>query len=145
MAKTIALVSCVSEKLGHPAPARDLYRSPWFIKAARYADRLADDWMVLSAEHGLVHKNTVIAPYEKTLNTLSVSERRLWAARVLQSLRGELSAGDTVVVLAGKCYREYVAPAISSWGCRLEVPMEGLRIGEQLSWLNRHIGRHGVD
>lgn len=112
MAKTVALVSCVGEKLKVPAQARDLYVSPWFKKASRFAAAVADEWFILSAEYGLVRKDDYIAPYERTLKTMSATERRNWGRRVLGALRAELKAGDTVVLLAGRLYREQIVMPI---------------------------------
>src|SRR5690606_13413659 len=57
--RTIALVSCVSSKEPHAAPARDLYTSALFRKARAYAERNADAWYILSAKYGLVDPNRV--------------------------------------------------------------------------------------
>jgi hypothetical protein len=43
-----------------------------------------------------------------------------------------------VVFLAGERYREFLARHLASRGVEVSVPMEGLRIGEQLSWLGQH-------
>ena len=43
----------------------------------------------------------------------------------------------TFVFLAGERYREFVAPALSDRGIEVQVPMQGMRIGKQLAWLNR--------
>jgi hypothetical protein len=48
--------------------------------------------------------------------------------------------GDNVVFLAGKIYRENLIDPIIKSGCNVEIPMEGLRIGKQKSWLNRQLG-----
>jgi hypothetical protein len=40
--QTVFLVSCVHEKLAQPAPARELYRSAWFLKARRYVEARGD-------------------------------------------------------------------------------------------------------
>ena len=42
--QTVALVSCVAQKLDHPAKARDLYTSPQFVGLRRYAETQADAW-----------------------------------------------------------------------------------------------------
>ena len=52
--KPIYLVACVAAKLDRPAPARDLYTSPWFQKARAYVERQGGQWFVLSAKHGLI-------------------------------------------------------------------------------------------
>lgn len=43
-------------------------------------------WYILSARYGLLDPDTKVAPYERALNELSVSERQAWAERVFQRL-----------------------------------------------------------
>lgn len=140
MERSIFLISCVSLKLDRPAPARELYVSALFRKARAYAEASGQDWFVLSAEHGLVHPDTIVAPYEKTLNTMPVAERREWATRVLAALEPHLLDADRIVFLAGARYRELLEGPLSR-RARVEVPMAGLGIGRQLQWLTRHLER----
>lgn len=135
---TIYLVSCVSKKRNQPCAARDLYISDWFIKARRYAELSLYPWYVLSAEYGLVPSDQIIAPYERTLNTMRVVDRRSWADHV--SLQISEAAPDLkqVVFLAGVRYREFLTRHLSDRDVKVSIPMEGLRIGEQLSWLLQH-------
>ncbi|HPO59114.1 MAG TPA: hypothetical protein PLV53_09745 [Anaerolineaceae bacterium] len=140
MAKTIVLVACVSEK-NRRCAAKDLYTSDWFCKASAYARRSGDAWYILSAKHGLLDPNAEIDPYNETLNTMPAASRRAWAQRVLRSLEPLLKPGDVVVLLAGTKYREHLIEPLQRRGCRVEVPMAGLRIGEQLSWLKAQIDR----
>jgi cytoplasmic iron level regulating protein YaaA (DUF328/UPF0246 family) len=76
---TVYLVSCVSEKRAAPSPAKDLYTSTWFTKARHYTECTGCLWFILSAEYGLVRPEDALAPYEKTLNTMLIGERREWA------------------------------------------------------------------
>ena len=133
--RTIYLVSCVSAKLEHAAPARALYASTWFKKARRYVEAQAACWYILSAKHGLVDPGEVLTPYEVTLNRMPASERCRWAARVLEALSEIARPGDAVVMLAGRRYREHLTPVLEARGITVEVPMEGLGIGQQLAWL----------
>ena len=139
MGRTAALVSRVSSKMSRAAPAGELYTSPLFTKASSYARQIADEWYVLSAKHGLLHPDTVIEPYDKTLNGMRAAERRAWARRVVEQVRDVLPAGDHVVFLAGVKYRENLLGPIKDMGCTVEIPMEGLGIGKQLRWLNQHL------
>jgi len=140
MTRKIALVACVSKKSLQPSPAQDLYISDWFRKASTYARRVANEWYILSAKYGLVSPDTIIAPYDETLNRMPVAARRAWARRVLEDLVQVLQPGDHIIVLAGKRYRENLVGPIQQMGCSVEVPMEGLGIGRQLSWLKRRLG-----
>lgn len=136
---TIYLVSCVASKSTSPAAAKDLYQSDWFIKARRFVEYKDSNWYILSAEHGLLVPDRIIAPYEKTLKTMPIAQRRQWADRVMRDLTPLLAAGDRVVILAGAAYRDLLSPAINALGAVVEVPMERLRIGEQLRWLGRQV------
>lgn len=137
--RTIYLIACVVRK--HPAPmkARDLYSSTWFKKASELADRRGDQWFILSARHGLLDPDHVIEPYDLPLNSISATDRRKWAKNVVRSLLPRLSSLDRVVILAGKLYRENLVSPIHEHGCKVEIPMDGLRIGEQLGWLNEQL------
>lgn len=136
--KTIYLVSCVSRKASHACPASALYQSEWFRKARACVEARDATWFILSAKHGLLRPDEIVTPYERTLNKMSVHERRSWAAAVVNQLATVVTRGDRVVMLAGMRYREFVVPGLARLGARIEVPMEGLRIGEQLAWLGSH-------
>lgn len=140
MARKIALVACVKTKKPVPMPAQDLYCSDWFRKASAYAMRVADEWYILSAKYGLVAPDTVIEPYDETLNKMPAAARRAWARRVSKELDLVLRPGDQVVVLAGEKYRENLVHPIREMGCSVEIPMQGLVFGEQKSWLNQRLG-----
>lgn len=129
----VVLVSCVSRKRRVSCRARDLYTS----RARTYVEAQACRWLILSAEHGLLHPDQVIAPYERTLNQMGVSERRSWANYLRGQLDRELPVADEIVVLAGNRYREFLMDDLRGRANRVCVPMEGPRLGEQLNWLGR--------
>ncbi len=81
----------------------------------------------------------MIAPYDLTLSTMPVADRRRWASRVLTQLEPHLSGIGSVMFLAGRRYREFLEPSLRSRGLLVSIPMEGLRIGEQLRWLTREL------
>jgi len=139
--ESVALVSCVGKKADSAVRAADLYQSPWFLKARRYAEAGHDRWWVLSALHGLVAPDEIVAPYEKTLNRLPAADRRAWASGVLHQLDDELHPASRVVFLAGLRYREHLEAALLDRGHRVEVPMRGMGIGHQLQWLTRQDAR----
>jgi len=135
---TAYLVSCVRQKREQASAARDLYVSALFRKARRYAEASGCPWFILSAEYGLVAPDQVVAPYERTLNAMPVAERRAWAGRVAVQLAQAVPDLSRVVFLAGERYREFLARHLAGRGVAVSVPIEGLRIGEQLSWLGQH-------
>jgi len=135
---TTYLVSCVSQKRDKLCAARDLYISDWFIKARHYAESSMYPWYILSAEYGLVPPEQIIAPYERTLNTMGIMDRRSWADHVSLQISEAVPDLKQVVFLAGKRYREFLTRHLTDRGVKVSIPMEGLRIGEQLSWLRKH-------
>lgn len=129
------LVSCVSRKGDAPARAKDLYQSDWFCKARVWVEQTGRPWFILSAKYGLVHPEAVIAPYEKTLNTMPAAERRAWAADTIKQLEPHLDGVESVVFLAGQRYREHLELPLQSRGIATSAPMARLGIGRQLAWL----------
>ena len=136
---TIYLVSCVSKKKDKACPAEDLYISDWFRKARAYVELKGHPWFILSAEYGLLDPSAVVEPYERTLNKMPIRERRAWAEQVVAQLRRKLDGVDRIVILAGARYREFIMEDLTNRVAQVEVPLEGLRIGEQLSWLSEKI------
>lgn len=132
----LCLVSCVSVKRADSAQAKDLYISPWFCKARACVEALGCPWYILSAKYGLVDPKTAIEPYEKTLKTMRAGERREWARGVLETLDPILPGVKSVTILAGKAYREHLEPEMRRRGIIVNVPMDGMGIGWQLSWLD---------
>ncbi|PEH40463.1 hypothetical protein CRM94_17265 [Burkholderia gladioli] len=137
----IYLVSCVGKKRDRAMAAKDLYVSDWFVKAREYVERRTSVWYILSAEHGLVSPDQVIAPYEKTLNRMPIADRRAWAQHVRVQMESQLQAeprhSGRCIVLAGTRYREFLIDYLAT-RFAIEIPMNGLAIGLQLKWLTNH-------
>ena len=131
----LCLVSCVSVKRAVPSRARDLYASPWFRKARACVEAMGCRWYILSAKYGLLDPNTTIDPYNQTLKTMPVSRRRAWASGVIEQLGPRLAGVNSVAFLAGSAYREFLERELRGRGLTIYVPMEGMGIGRQLSWL----------
>jgi hypothetical protein len=133
--RNIILIACVKSKLGHPAQAKDLYISTLFKSNLAYAKSLKPDAIyILSAKHGLLELDQVIAPYEMTLNKISESEKKTWAKQVLADLscKADLQK-DQFIFLAGINYRKYLVSTLKN----VDVPLEGLSFGQQLQELKR--------
>lgn len=94
-------------------------------------------WWILSAKHGLLDPARVIEPYDESLLDVGHLQRRDWAASVALQLLKQLRAGDRVILLAGKRYREYLTPHLEEHGCKVEAPLASMAIGKQVQWLQR--------
>lgn len=133
MKKKVVLISCVSAKLSRRSKVRDLYISNLFKLNLKYAEKLRPDKIyILSAKHGLLSLNDEISPYNQTLNEMTALEVKSWASEVLRQLRRVSNIENTkYIFLAGDRYRKYLLPALEDY----TIPLQGLRIGEQLSKL----------
>ncbi|MCD4671925.1 MAG: hypothetical protein K8R77_04600 [Anaerolineaceae bacterium] len=139
MSKTIALVSCVKSKLPGPMPAGEIYCSTWFKKASAYAKSFADGWYILSAKYYVLDPTEVIEEYNLTLKTMRKAEKLAWSYHVLQQIQNFTNPGDHLIILAGNDYRKYLTQPLKELGFTFEIPMEGLRQGEQMMWLTQQL------
>ncbi len=149
----LVLVSCSGPKLDVPAPARDLYTSPLFKFSRQYAERVGDEWAIVSALHGLVLPDAMVAPYDCMFKDLDRSSKQSWGWRVHQSLAARYDARQLaqldVVILAG---REYADRLNAVWvelrhqgraaPRTVAEPLAGMGIGDRLSWLKGFLAAH---
>jgi len=133
--KKIVLISCVSKKLDRKSTAEKIYTSSLFKKNLAYAKSLKPSGIfILSAKHGLLKMTDEIEPYDKTLNKMRVSERKEWSKGVVNQLKSVTDLkNDEFTFLAGDKYRKYLLTELN----RVKIPMQGLKIGEQLQWLTK--------
>ncbi|WP_413299667.1 DUF6884 domain-containing protein [Bacillus sp. 1P10SD] len=132
-----ALISCTKLKKDYPCPAKEMYlESQLFKKAVSYIEKQEyNDWFILSAKYGLVDQETVIEPYDLTLNNMKAVDRKKWSIDVFKQIK-ELQPHQ-LDLYAGKKYREFLIPLLEMNGIKCKVPLEGLGIGEQLKFYNR--------
>jgi hypothetical protein len=133
----VVLVACAAGKVAAPTVARDLYVSTLFRAARRFAETHGDRWYILSALHGVLEPAQIIAPYECTLNSMRVAERRAWASAINARLLSLLPKGRGVTILAGRNYSEFIVPVLREHGYAVDLPLAHLPIGKQVQWLQR--------
>lgn len=136
----VGLVGCVKSKKLEPAPARELYISHLFRGRRAYVERTCDRWFILSARHGLVEPDQVLAPYDEALKDAPVRRRRQWSQDVLTELQARL--GDLGVhefeLHAGAVYRDHgLEEGLRRAEARVDVPARGLSMGPQLRFYKR--------
>jgi cytoplasmic iron level regulating protein YaaA (DUF328/UPF0246 family) len=134
-----ALVSCCKTKLTHLAKAKDLYISDSFKKMRQYAERNYDDWLILSALHRVLDPNEAVCPYEYTLIGKSKAEKERWAKGIFLYLTIHFKVDAEIHIFAGEDYRKYLVPLLEKAGYTVKVPLKGLGIGQQKSWLKKEL------
>lgn len=133
----LILLGCVSQKLDWSAPARDLYRSTLWVGRKAYAERTGKPWRILSAEHGVIHPDAVIAPYDRSLEAQTARYRREWSDRTAGDILQLTAQLETAVVEihAGSAYIDSgLGTRLEHAGITVDRPLRGMRIGEQLAW-----------
>ena len=137
----IVLLSYTKAKLDKPSPAQELYSpSPMFQKTKAYGETLKPDkTFILSAKHHLVPMEKELEPYDLTLKNMKKDEKEQWGETVISQMndRGIKPESDTFIFLAGSEYIKPLKDHIPEEN--IENPMQGKRMGERLSWLNKQV------
>ncbi len=129
----VALIACSKTKAAFAAAARDLYTGDFFRKGQAYADKHLDGFAILSAKHGLLDADDVVAPYNERLSSRK-SERAGWHAMVLDALRTAYDVEATIFVLiCGSDYREGILAAVDIEALNPFIGCRGL--GDMKRWL----------
>ena len=139
--KIVVLVGCSSTKLKETAPARELYSSTLFRKARAWAEQFDREWAILSALHHIVLPRRVLEPYEQQLPTRRAA-RMDWEREVANQFRTYWPEPFAVrlVILAGERYTTWTELLPKEYRSHLELPLEGLQVGQRLQVLTRAMG-----
>jgi hypothetical protein len=135
----LGLIGDVRAKLEVAAPAKELFTSHMFQARRAYAERVCDLWFVLSAQHGLLHPDQVVKPYDRTLVNESRAVKEQWSRKVLWQLDQAAHhwRGAVVEVHAPDEYRSFgLLTGLEDRGAIVTVPAEHLSGGEQLAFYN---------
>ena len=151
----IVLVSCSASKSPESSPARELYTGTLFKESLAYAEKLQPDAIfILSALHGLVRPDQLIAPYNVTLSpvskkirarqpdlrVLNATERKAWALLVRHQLGAVADLQkDQFVLLAGQSYIKPLRPYLA----HIEEPMKGLSFALRTPFLREILASAG--
>jgi hypothetical protein len=117
--------------------ARDLYTSPLYRGRRAFVEKTCDRWFILSALHGLVDPDDVVAPYDQTLADAKEEERRAWSIDVVNDLERKLGdlSGLEFQVHAGAHYLGHGLEAeLLKRDAVVHNPVEGLSLGRQLAF-----------
>ena len=127
----IVLTQCVGSKRTQPCEAQQLYQSLLFDAQRQYAKCMGDRWYILSAEHGLVHPETVLEPYDTFIDDVDTDT---WADEVTTSL----PEAETIVFTAGSKYATPIIERLDECVNTRE-PFSGLGIGERVKEMYKQV------
>lgn len=141
--RTIGLLACAKEKRSGKHKAGDLYLSNLFNLGKAYLEKHCDTWFILSAKHYLLDPETIIENYDVTLNNFKKPQRIEWTSQVWHDLKHLLKEKPVkVIIVAGKNYRENLETFLIDEDCQVEIPLNGLGIGQQMAWLKNHLSEN---
>ncbi len=133
--ETVVLVQCTNQKRDGCHEARELYyKSTYFRKQRAYAETVADEWFVQSAEYGLVHPKETIESYDT--HAKDIDDTEAWANEIADNLKTRVPAAATVEILGGRRYADPLTPALEARGFDVIEPLRGLGIGVRMSKLD---------
>ena len=114
----LLILACSQRKRPASAPALELYDGPAYRvvrKALRNGVHDVEVW-ILSAEHGLIPADQVVAPYDRRLTRDRAVELAIPVSRVLAGLWQR--EWDDVYIEAGKLYQDLLSVAMTWSGSR---------------------------
>jgi len=120
---------------------RELYEpSALFRKARRYVEVNHGVWYVLSAKYNVLDPDgSPIEPYDETLNNAGVEERRVEPSRRRTATGARPARGGNTRHSRWEGVLRGIPAAVHEVPVDVEIPTEGLRMGETLSWYNERI------
>ena len=78
------------------------------------------------------------ADYEQISSGKTEKEIKSWSENVLNQMRKKIDIrNDEIIFLAGEKYRKYLIPHLKNYS----IPLKGLGIGKQLSYLKKEISK----
>jgi hypothetical protein len=131
----IGLLATARKKEEQPAPAKEFYKSPLFRKTVQYAEQHYDRFYFYNAKDGLLLPDQIMEPYDVSIRTFSISEKREWAKNVVHDLiKLETTVNYQLYLHGGRVYRDFIEPELECNRITYEVPLKGMGIGQQLAW-----------
>lgn len=146
----LVIIACSAKKLkmDTAVPAIELYQGALFKAQLAYARQVMcvpdSRILILSAWYGLMRSDSVIRPYDHSLNKMSAKERRAWGMRVAYTLgivtgiSGSLL--DRVYVMGGKLYLQPIEEALAAFSADvITLHPDGLGYAQQVAWYKARV------
>ena len=126
VAARVVLIGSSGVTADGPVRVGELFRSPGFARAREHAVHSQLPWFVLSAKHGLLEPDDVVAPYALELGDASTVYRSAWGEWVAAQLGERVQLrGATVEVHGGVDFAQPLRQPLARRGAALELPLPG--------------------
>lgn len=129
----IALIPCTAKKLDHAAPAKELYCSDNFRKLLRITElQNVDKVLILSGLHHVVELDTVLEPYDYTLEGKPVMVKREFGRVIAEELSKRFDLESDEFIIYTPSDYNYFADNIK----HKKFPLKGLSQGKRAQKIN---------
>lgn len=102
----LGLIACSGRKRNIPLPSRKLYIGNLFVMSRRYCESKQINYMVLSGQYGLLHKNKIIAPYNRSLKEFTKEELKNWYIQTAKQI--DEIEDTTLLLFGGRLYSNII-------------------------------------
>ena len=131
----VVIVQCTGDKRDGIHAARDLYdESTYFRKQRTYAEAVADQWFIQSAEYGLVGPDEEIESYDTHAKDLTAPDA--WALDIAIDIHARVPDDAVIELLGGSRYADPLTPELENLGYEVLEPLRGERIGARMQRLD---------
>jgi hypothetical protein len=123
----VVLIGSAGAVAANPLPVAQLFESAGFARARDHAVRSGHPWFVLTAKHGLLDPDDVVAPFDVQLGDRSISYRNAWGEWVVAQLGDRvLLEGVTVEVHGGVDFAQPLRHPLALRGAALDLQLPGM-------------------
>lgn len=135
---TLVVIPCGQRKALAAAPARSLYTGPYYQACLAWGtawEQAGATLRILSARHGLVDPEMVLAPYEQRMGTAGA----VTAAVVRRQMREQCLTPIQVLAVGGRLYTQVIRECWPYVECPFDLLPKGRNgMGYQVAWLRSH-------
>lgn len=143
----LVIIGCGKSKIWDKSPwagpqkASNVYVGPYFKSKRRFAESRGCDWMILSAKYGFIRPDFIILhSYDTTFNRPSTCPISVQELKRQVEEQG-LSRYDEITVLGGGKYIERIRDAFCGTRAKIEVPLAGHSMGQQMHMINQLLSK----
>lgn len=131
----IVFIGCGKKKNNKRCFAKEMYLGNYFTTCLDYAKTLTseDNIYILSAKYGVLSLDSIIEPYNVTLNDFNQQQNEVWKNMVVNQLKElKISSEESVTMLCGKNYYNNLL----TYFHHIELPLKDLKgMGYQISFM----------
>lgn len=141
----IAFINCTKTKKLRKCKAEEMYSASQLFNASKkYAEKLdVDEIYILSCKHGLLHRDTMIEPYDVTLQGSKKPEQAKFGLKVYEQLISEPWFKDVTEIhfLTSHVYHWCLIELLENHNIKIIVHGEGLGMGYKIQHFREQVSK----